>query len=71
MDKLSCLECKKCLMPLPTQASVNGHDYTPSLYHEKASYFTTFVNKGGLQIPSTSVFKTIIHYCEHTFFGLV
>ena len=59
---------KKCLVPLPTQLPINGHDYTASLYHEcgKASSFTTFVNKGGLQIPSTSVFRTI-QYCEHIF----
>jgi hypothetical protein len=59
MDKLSCSECKKCLVPLPTQLPINGHDYTASLYHEcgKASSFTTFVNKGGLQIPSTSLLE--------------
>jgi len=72
MDKLSCSECKKCLIPLPTQIPVNGHDYTASLYHKcgKAPYFTTLVNKGGLQIPSTSVLKTI-QYCEHIFRSLV
>ena len=68
MDKLSCSECKKCLVPLPTQLPINGHDYTASLYHDcgRASSFTTFVNKGGLQIPSTSVFRTV-QYCEHIF----
>ncbi len=68
MDKLSCSECKKCLVPLPTQLPINGHDYTASLYHDcgRASSFTTFVNKGGLQVPSTSVFRTV-QYCEHIF----
>ena len=53
----------------PTQLPLNGHGYTASLYHEcgKASYFITLVNNGGLQIPSTSVFKTI-QYCEHIIF---
>lgn len=27
MDKLSCSECKKFLVPLPTQLPINGHDY--------------------------------------------
>jgi hypothetical protein len=53
---------------MPTQLPANGHDYTASLYHDcgKASAFPSFVNKGGLQIPSTSVFRTI-EYCEHLF----
>lgn len=68
IDNLSCLECKKCLVPLPTQPPIHGHDYTSSLYHDcgKASSFTRFVNKGGLKIPSTSVFRTV-QYCEHVF----
>lgn len=36
----------------------------------KASSFTTFVNKGDLQIPSTSVFRTV-EYCEHVFKAIV
>ena len=65
---LVCPACKKSLLPLPKQLPVNGHDYTSTIYHEagKASSFTTFVNKGGLQIPSTSVFRTV-EYCEHVF----
>ena len=53
---LACAACKKSLLPLPKQLPTNGHDYTSTIYHEagKASSFTTFINKGGLQIPSTS-----------------
>ena len=63
-----CPACKKSLLPLPKHLPENGHDYTSTIYHEagKASSFTTFVNKGGLQIPSTSVFRTV-EYCEHVF----
>ena len=65
---LACAACKKSLLPLPKQLPTNGHDYTSTIYHEagKASSFTTFINKGGLQIPSTSVFRTV-EYCEHVF----
>ena len=65
---VACPACKKSLLPLPKQLPDNGHDYTSTIYHEagKASSFTTFVNKGGLQIPSTSVFRTV-EYCEHVF----
>ena len=68
IEKLQCPQCKKSLLPLPTQTPANGHDYTPNIYHDTgtASSFTTFVNKGGLQIPSTSVFRTV-EYCEHVF----
>ena len=72
MDNLPCSSCKRSLLPLPNQTPVNGHDYTSSLYHEagKASSFTRFINQGGLQIPSTSVFRTI-EYCEHVFKAMV
>ena len=65
---VACPACKKSPLPLPKQLPDNGHDYTSTIYHEagKASSFTTFVNKGGLQIPSTSVFRTV-EYCEHVF----
>ena len=65
---VACPACKKSLLPLPKQLPDNGHDYTSTIYHEagKASSFTTFVNKGGLQNPSTSVFRTV-EYCEHVF----
>ena len=65
---LACAACKKSLLPLPEQLPANGHDYTSTIYHEagKTSSFTTFINKGGLQIPSTSVFRTV-EYCEHVF----
>ena len=68
IDHLPCPEYKQSLPPLPKEIPVNRHDYTASLYHEAgmASAFTTFVNNGGLQIPSTSVFR-IVEYCEHLF----
>ena len=69
LDKLTCPGCKRCLVPQPNETSPhNGHDYTSTMYHEagKASCFTNFVNKGGLQIPSTSVYRTV-EYCEHEF----
>ena len=68
IDHLPCPECKQSLLPQPKEIPVNRHDYTASLYHEAGmpSAFTTFVNNGGLQIPSTSVFR-ILEYCEHLF----
>ena len=65
IDNLSCSQCKRCLL---VETSIDDHDYTVTRYHEagKASAFTTFVNKGGLQIPSTSVYRCI-EYCEHVF----
>ena len=68
IDDLSCSECKRCLLPIPKETSLDDHDYTATRYHEagKASAFTTFVNKGGLQIPSTAVYRCI-EYCEHVF----
>lgn len=66
--KLQCTECKKCLLAQPTEVPANGHDYSANLYHNAgtAASFTTFINRGGLQIPSTSVFR-IIEYCERVF----
>jgi hypothetical protein len=68
IDNLSCSECKRCLLPLPKETSADDHDYTATRYHEagKASAFTTFVNRGGLQIPSTAVYRCI-EFCEHVF----
>ena len=65
---IACSACKKSLLLLPKQLPDNGYDYTSTIYHEagKASPFTTFVNMGGLQIPSTSVCRTV-EYCEHVF----
>jgi hypothetical protein len=65
---LVCPASKKSLLPQPKQLPANGHDYTSTIYHEtgKPSSFTTFVNKGDLQIPSTSVFRTV-EYCEYVF----
>jgi len=72
IDHLPCPACKQSLLPLPKEIPVNGHDYTASLYHQagKASAFTTYINNGGLQIPSTSVFRTV-EYCEHLFKAMV
>ena len=66
--KLQCTECKKCLLACPTEVPANGHDYSANLYHDAgtAASFTSFINRCGLQIPSTSVFK-IIEYCERVF----
>ena len=57
---------------MPKEIPLNGHDYTASLYHDigKASAFTTFIKNGGLQIPSTSVFRTV-EYCEHQLKAMV
>jgi hypothetical protein len=73
IDKLPCPSCKMSLIPAPDEAnSTCQHGCTSSRYHEagKASAFTLFVNKGGLRIPSTSVFHTI-EYCEHVFKTMV
>ena len=72
IDNLPCPACKQSLLPLPKEIPVNGHDYTASLYLDtgKASAFTTFINNGGLQIPSSSVFRTV-EYCEHLFKAMV
>ena len=68
IENLSCSKCKRALMPLPTETTSDDHDYTATRYHEagKAASFTTFVNNGGLQIPSTSVYRTV-EFCEHVF----
>ena len=68
VNNLSCPECKRCLCPLPKSLSVDDHDYTATKYHEagKASAFVNFVNNGGLQIPSTAVYRCI-EFCEHVF----
>ena len=66
IKKLTCEECKKCLVGNIFQSD---HDYCgASTYDEvsSASAFTLFVNNGGLKIPSKSVFRTI-EQCEHIF----
>ena len=65
---LQCTECKKCLLACPTEVPANGHDYSANLYHDggTAASFASFINRGGLHIPSTSMFK-IIEYCERVF----
>ena len=73
IDKLPCPSCKMSLISAPDGANSScQHDCTSSRYHEvgKASAFTLFVNKGGLKIPSTSVFHAI-EYCEHVFKAIV
>ena len=63
---------QKSLLPLPTQIPANGHDYTPNIYHDTgtALSFTAFVNKGGLEMSSTSVLRTV-EYCEHVFKAVI
>ena len=49
IDNLSCSQCKRCLLPIPKETSID--DYTATRYHEagKASAFTTFVNQQSWQ----------------------
>ena len=55
-----------------TQTRANGHDYTPNIYHDTgtALSFTAFVNKGGLEMSSTSVLRKV-EYCEHVFKAVI
>ena len=43
----------------PTKVPANGHNYSANLYYDAgtAASFTTFINCGGLQIPSMSCSK--------------
>ena len=67
VKKISCLSCKNCLLsqfnpPTP------DHDYCSVKFSEvaSASAFTLFVNKGGLRIPSESVYL-VVEYTEKEF----
>ena len=52
----------------PTKVPANGHNYSANLYYDAgtAASFTTFINRGGLQIPSMSVLK-IFEHCLRLF----
>ena len=71
---LTCKACKQSLVsncPFPTAANTSDHNYCgiQSMRYAKiaaASAFTLFINKGGLQIPSQSVFQ-VLEYAEQIF----
>ena len=67
MKKLSCKSCKTCLLSQVTPATPD-HNYNAINYNEAApaSAFTLFVNNGGLEIPSQSVYK-IVEFAEKIF----
>lgn len=71
---LTCKACKQSLVsncPFPTATNTSDHNYCgiQSMRYAKtaaASAFTLFINKGGLQIPSQSVFH-VLEYAEQIF----
>ena len=67
VKKLSCSSCKTSLLAQFTTTTPD-HDYCALNYSEvaPASAFTLFVNNGGLQIPSDSVYA-IVEYAEKVF----
>jgi hypothetical protein len=67
VNKLSCSSCKTSLLAQFTTTTPD-HDYCALNYSEvaSASAFTLFVNNGGLQIPSGSVYA-IAEYAEKVF----
>ncbi len=67
VKKLSCSSCKTSLLAQFTTTTPD-HDYCALNYSEDApaSAFTLFVNNGGLQIPSDSVYA-IVEYAEKVF----
>ena len=71
INKISCAECKRCLISSPTDTTA-PHNCSATRYHEagQASAFTNFINNGGLKIPSSSVYQTV-EYCEHVFRAIV
>ena len=64
INKISCPACKSCLISSPTDSSARHHEAG------KAAAFTNFINKGGLKIPSSSVYRTV-EYSEHVFKAMV
>ena len=73
INKTSCPSCKSCLVSSPTDLTTSiQHNCSSARYHEarKASAFTHFINKGGLKIPSSSVYRTV-EYSEHVFKAMV
>ncbi len=71
---IACTACSSCLISSPSSPSVD-HDYcgTKTTQHSDtptASAFTLFINRGGLTIPSQSVFA-VVKYAEHIFRAFV
>ena len=71
---ITCTACRSCLISSPSSPSVD-HDYcgTKTTQHSDtptASAFTLFINRGGLTIPSQSVFA-VVKYAEHIFRAFV
>ena len=69
VKSITCTACKNCLLSrsLTSPGQLLDHDYEGSRPdHQSASAYTQFVNKGGLTIPSTSVFS-VIKYAEIAF----
>ena len=74
MALIACTACKKCLISSPLPSSID-HDYcgAKTTQHSDtpaASAFTLFINRGGLTIPSQSVFA-VVKYAEHIFKAFV
>ena len=67
---ITCQSCLKCLISCSPSSTKWEHDYCGSVirYDEvaAASAFTLFVNNGGLNIPSKSVFL-VVEYAEKVF----
>ena len=69
IKSITCTACKNCLISrsLSTPRQLFDHDYEGSRPdNQRASAYTQFVNKGGLTIPSASVFD-VIKYAEIVF----
>ena len=70
---MTCSACRSCLISSPSSSSVD-HNYcgtkTTQTDAPTASAFTLFVNRGGLTIPSQSVY-TVVKYAEHIFKAFV
>ncbi|CAB4023856.1 Hypothetical predicted protein, partial [Paramuricea clavata] len=71
---LACTACRSCLISSLSSSSVD-HDYcgAKTTQHSDtpaASAFTLFVNRGGLTIPSQSVYA-VVKYAEHIFKAFV
>jgi hypothetical protein len=73
MKLMTCSACRSCLISSPSSSSVD-HNYcgtkTTQTDAPTASAFTLFVNRGGLTIPSQSVY-TVVKYAEHIFKAFV
>ena len=63
VKQLTCTACRNSLVSYCPSSAKSDHDYCGVRYNEvaAASSFTLFVNKGGLRIPSKSVFQVIEH----------